>query len=328
MESRRRALIDRARPLLAFAGRYFKPLAAVATIVGLTVALWRQREAIAEFDWTLSPAATTGAVLLFAVAPVVQGVSFWLILRTLGVPSRLDDALLVWMRSFLLRYAPSGALAFVVRVRERERLRATRAHVLTATGYEQLVVLVAGAVVCLSAFALTGAWPPLAAIGIAAVAAGIAVAARPSFLGTWLQRQARARGIDVPALMRGRFVLAVVLLNAVAWLATGAATWLLTDALASDETPGLAWLVGVYSFAWVLGLVVPILPGGLGLRDATLAAFLATAFGAGVAAALALALRLANTLGELVAIGAVEAVYRLRRGRPDLTVEAGRGQAR
>src|SRR5688500_965994 len=47
VEPRRRALSGRARPLLAFAGRYFKPLAAAATLVGLAVALWGQRDAVA-----------------------------------------------------------------------------------------------------------------------------------------------------------------------------------------------------------------------------------------------------------------------------------------
>jgi uncharacterized membrane protein YbhN (UPF0104 family) len=54
---------------------------------------------------------------------------------------------------------------------------------------------------------------------------------------------------------------------------------------------------------------VPLLPGGLGLRDGTLATFLATRVGTGPATALAIALRLANTLGELVAIGVTEAGY-------------------
>ena len=69
----------------------------------------------------------------------------------------------------------------------------------------------------------------------------------------------------------------------------------------------------MYAFAWLLGFVVPLLPGGLGLRDGTLATFLATRVGTGPATALAIALRLANTLGELLAIGLTEGVYWLLR---------------
>jgi hypothetical protein len=52
-----------------------------------------------------------------------------------------------------------------------------------------------------------------------------------------------------------------------------------------------------------------LLPGGLSLRDGTLIAFLATTTGVGAATAIAIALRLANTLGEFLAIGMVELNY-------------------
>jgi len=82
----------------------------------------------------------------------------------------------------------------------------------------------------------------------------------------------------------------VVAVNALGWLATGAATWTLIAALTDEPVPALGWLVGVYAFAWMLGFLVPLFPGGLGLRDGTLAVFLSAPFGAGAATGLALAL--------------------------------------
>jgi glycosyltransferase 2 family protein len=307
------------RRFLAAANERFKWIALVGTVVGIAIALWSQREAVVAFDWSVSWSALALSVVLFALAPVAQGVSFWLILRFLGLPSRVDEALLIWMRSFLLRYAPSGALAVVIRVRERERLGATKAQVLTATAYEQLAALVSGAIAAVVAFALApGAVPKLAAAACA-VAVAVAVALRPRFLGTRLQALAARRGIEIPALRRGRTLAAVIALNTASWAATGAAVWVLVAALSAEGTqmPNAFWLLGAYAFAWLLGFVVPLLPGGLGLREGTLAAFLASSFGAGVATALALALRLVNTLGELLAIGAVELGYRVRhRLRP------------
>jgi uncharacterized membrane protein YbhN (UPF0104 family) len=65
------------------------------------------------------------------------------------------------------------------------------------------------------------------------------------------------------------------------------------------------------------GFVVPLLPGGLGLRNGTLIAFLATTRGVGAATAIAIALRLANTLGEFLAVGLVELAYQtVVRSRP------------
>jgi hypothetical protein len=323
--------VSRLRELAAVVGRHFKPIAAVATVVGVAIALATQREAIAEFEWRLSWRAFLASVLLFALAPLAQGVSFWLILRLLGLPSRFDEALLIWMRSFLLRYAPTGALAFVIRIRERERLGASSAQVWTASGYEQLVALASGAVACLAGFAFARAWPPLVALAVSAIVITAAVAVSPRLLGGIAQRFLASRGLDVPALLRGRALALVIAINAAGWLATGAATWTLIDALVEEETPGLAWLIGVYAFAWMLGFIVPLLPGGLGLREGTLVVFLATRFGVGVATALVLALRLANTLGEFAAIGVTELVYRLwrlaRPRVPQMWLELRRGAA-
>jgi len=308
------------RGLARLVGRHFRWIAAVGTLVGLGLALYSQRGAIADFDWSLSWPAFIAAVCLFALPALLQGISFWVILRSLGVPSRFGETLVIWSRSFLLRYAPTGALAFVLRVRERERLGASSAAVWTASAYEQLASLAGGAIACVVAFAVAGSRPPLIAIGVCAAAVGLAVAIRPRFLGSLAQRLLAARGIDVPTLMRGRMLVVAIALNVAGWLATGAATWTLIDAVSERPTPPVAWLIGVYAFAWLLGFLVPLLPGGLGLRDGTLAVLLATRFGTGPATAIALALRLANTLGELVAVGLVEFLYaarRLRAGTPD-----------
>jgi hypothetical protein len=307
--------------LRRFAGafnRWFKPIAAAGTLIGVALALYGQREAIRDFDWGLSWTALLGSVLLFAVAPLVQALSFWLILRFLDVRAPLADAYVVWTRSFLLRYAPSGALAFVIRVRERERLGgASTSTILAASGYEQLVALASGAIACLLGFALTGSWPPFVALAVSGAVLVGAIALRPDFLGRPLQRLLARRGIELPILLRGRLLAAVIAVNSLGWLATGAAAWTLVAALTDEAVPSLPWLVAVYAFAWMLGFVVPLFPGGLGLRDGTLAVFLATRVGAGPATGLALALRLANTLGELVAIGATEVAYlAFRRARP------------
>jgi hypothetical protein len=303
------------RALLGFLGRYFKPIALVATAVGLAVALWSQWDAISSFDWQLAWLPFLGSVALFALAPVIQGTAFWLVLRALRVPSRLDDALVIWTRSFLVRYAPSGALALVLRVRERERLGASQAEIYLSFAYEQLVALSSGAVACLVGFALVGSWPPLAATAASLTVLALAVAVRPGFLGRYVQRILRGRGYEITRLLRGRQLAYVIAFNALGWVAMGGATWLLIDSLADTPTPEVAWLVAAYAFSYLLGFVVPVLPGGLGVRDATLIGFLATRFATGVATALALAVRLANTFGELVAIGAVEVGYRMLRRR-------------
>ena len=297
------------RRLWSFASRRFRELAAIATVLGIAGALWSERRALLDFDWRLAPGSFVAAIALFAVAPFVQAVSFWLMLRLLGLAARLDEALLLWMRSFLLRYAPSGALQLVIRIRERRRFAASTQDVWLVSGYENLATLCAGAFVCVAAFALAGGWPPLVAIVIAGVALALAVAVRPAFFRRWARTLLARRGLEFPALLRGRELALVILINTFGWVTTGGAAYLLMRALVTHVNVSPVWLTAVYSFAWLIGFVVPVLPGGLGLRDGVLIALLATRIGTGPATAVALALRVAATFGELLAIGLTEAVY-------------------
>lgn len=297
-------------------------------MIGIAIALSSQWEAIAQFEWRIAPGIFALSVALFAVAPILQGISYWLLLRRLGLPSSFAEALLIWMRSFLVRYAPSGALVIVIRVRERERMSATARDIYTSTAYEQLVALIAGAVACLGAFAAAGVRPPVLAIVISAAVLILGVAVRPRFFRHWGTRLLDWRGIDPGPLLRGRHLIAAVVFNVPGWLATGFGTWLLLRALSTEETPGIAWVTGVYAFSWMIGFLVPLLPGGLGLREATFVALIGKSVGIGPATALALAVRLIATIGEFVAIGLVELLYmtgkRSAGWRGDLEVRLGR----
>jgi uncharacterized membrane protein YbhN (UPF0104 family) len=217
------------------------------------------------------------------------------------------------MRSFLVRYAPSGALTLVIRIRERERMSATSTAIYTSTAYEQLVALVGGAVACLGAFAAARVWPPVLAIVLSVCIVVLGIAARPRFFRHWGSRLLAWRGIDPGPLLRGRQLIAAVLFNLPGWLATGLGTWLLLRSLAREDIPGIALVTGIYAFSWMVGFVIPLMPGGLGAREGVFIALLAKSVGVGPATALSLALRLTATIGEFLAIGLVELLYLVRK---------------
>jgi hypothetical protein len=267
--------------------------------------MWSRQSAIEAFDWGFSWPAIVGAAALFALSPLIQALSFRILLAELGASVRYLSATVVWTRSFLLRYAPTGVMGLAYRLRESGRLGTSPARVATATVYEQIVVLTAGALACASGFLLASSRPPAAAIGILGMALLVLAALRPSWGGRLVRPLLRRRGIDVPAFVRARVLALVVALNSAGWVATAAGVWVLLDGIAGPA-PDPAWLAGSHSFAWMLGFIVPFLPGGLGLRDGTLAALLAVPYSPGVGAALALAVRLVGMLGELVAAGVAE----------------------
>ncbi|MDX6679450.1 MAG: hypothetical protein QOE31_3502, partial [Solirubrobacteraceae bacterium] len=108
-----------------WAWRHFRLVAGVALVAGLALTLASNREAIAAVQWTLQPWTLAGAVLLLALAPLLQALTLAIALRRLGASAPPVELLRVWARSYVLRYEPSGAVGFAYRVRERERLGAT-----------------------------------------------------------------------------------------------------------------------------------------------------------------------------------------------------------
>ena len=292
-----------------------------AAVAGIAVAAWSQRAAIAAIDLTSDPGGIVLALGLLAVAPLLQAATFVLGLRATGAPADTVPALRMWARSYLLRYEPSGALGFVHRVAGRRRVGASTAQVLTVSAYEQLAAVVAGTIATLAGFLAAGVDPPVLAIVLFAGALAAAVLARPALAGRWLQRRLHERGIETAAPVRGRTLSLMVALDAAGWVATGLGVWTLVRAL--DVTGGLDafLLLGAFALSWLVGVLVPLAPGGLGLRDGALVGALVGAVGAGPATALALVLRLGTFAGELLAAALAElaALALARRVRPVAT---------
>ena len=286
--------------------RRLRPLLAASAVAGLAWAGWSQRDAIASFDWSIDHGLLALAVALFAVAPLLQGLTFALGLRRIGADGPAGALARMWARSFLLRYEPSGVVGFAYRVTARERVGASTPQVVTVTGYEQLAVVVAGAAAAMAGFLGAGVHPPVLAIVLFAAALVTAVAARPAFVGGWLHDRLQARGIETAGPLRGRTLASMVVLDAAGWVATGLGAWALARALGATAGLDAFLLLGAFALSWLLGVLVPLAPGGLGLREGSLILTLGAAIGAGPATALALALRLVSFAGELVAIAVAE----------------------
>jgi dolichol-phosphate mannosyltransferase len=289
-----------------WAWRNFRLVAGVAFVIGLTLALLSNREAVAAVDWSIDPLALVGAVALLAVAPLLQAWTLGLALRRLGAGAPLAGTLRVWARSFLLRYEPSGVVGFAYRVRERDRIGATTPQALTAAGYEQLAALVAGAIAAVAGFVLAGVDPPLAAVVLLVVIGGVALALRPAWLGDRLARWAARRGISVAGPLRQRTLAQMVAIDLTGWATTAVGVSLFAHGLIGDGAPGAFLLLGAFGLSWIAGVLLPLLPAGLGPRDAVLVLGLAGVTGTAAAASLAIALRVVSFAAELVAVAIAE----------------------
>lgn len=148
------------------------------------------------------------------------------------------------------------------------------------------------------------------------VAAGFAVLPRvtPRAL-QWIapRRAAALRGNLLPT----RPALVIAFLPCCAtYLVVGLGLALLAPCLFPHATHNYWLLTAAFSLAWVIGFVTPGAPAGLGVRDALMVAMLTDAYAQNGAIVLVLALRIATTLGDVMAFGLGWLVLPARRAPP------------
>jgi hypothetical protein len=303
----RRSISEEARRWLARLERVIPWLALAGAAVGLFLVLRGQRDALAALE-SVGWAAIAPSALAFMLAPLLQGVSSWIVLRMLTGRTPLLEAMVVWSRSYVIRYAPTGTLAVAYRVSARGRVLASTDQVLAAFAYEHVAVLAAAAAVCLVLFPLAGTLPPLLPLGIALATLALTAAMRPGIAGRAVEAAAGRLRIRLQIVLEGRQLAAVVAVNALGWLGTGTAAYLLVASVTGDPPP-FVWLVATYTAAYLVGFVAPLAPGGRGVREGMLVVLLGPSYGLSVAVAISLAIRLANVAGELLAVALVHGVY-------------------
>jgi glycosyltransferase 2 family protein len=300
--------MEQLRRLLGTVERVVPWIALVAAVAGLALLFRTQRATLAQFDWTIPWQTAAASALAFSLAPLVQGLSFWLALRLLTGTTTVGDAMVVWSRSYVVRYAPTGGVAIAYRVAARRRLDASAEQVLAAYTYEHVATLSAGAAVCIGFYALAGSLPPLPALAIAAAALVLTALLLPGIAGRGVDAVARRLHVRLSAVLPARHLAALVALNAVGWLGTGTGVYLIVAAVTGDA-PAFVWLVGSYTAGYLVGFVAPLAPGGLGAREGMLVVLLRGAYGTAAALAVSLAIRVVNVAGELLAVALVHAFY-------------------
>lgn len=140
---------------------------------------------------------------------------------------------------------------------------------------------------------------------LAVLACGIAIAfvlRRSSALA-----RVRSLGSDLKtALSRpgdARWLSVSVLLSAVGFVLSGISLLVLDATWQDFRLSQAAAVVSLYSVAWLVGVLTPGVPVGLGVREAILVEGLTPLFGAGQAASSALLFRLLTTLADVIAFG-------------------------
>ena len=305
---RTRAALE--RPTIRLLGR----LLALALLVLLALRLWQlwHREPV---DFGQVDGGVFAAAVVASVAAVsAYGLVWIFLLRRLGTPAPLSWITL-FFKSQLAKYLPGSVWQYAGRVglAHSRGVPVQRALVSVAAeiGYSALSAAAAASLI-LGSVAAAGVFVGLAVL----LPLGVRFV-RPGSVkeGDHLDRRSVSAALRAAPPAVGLYL--------VVWGLYGLAFWATGRALFAIPVSDLPQYIGVFALAWLAGLVAFFAPGGIGVREAVIAALLAGRLGQADAIVLAATSRIILSTVDLVA-GAASFGVPTRRRREARPVEAGR----
>ena len=293
-------LLKRAKPYL----RWFVLALTLGFVLHTLRQNWQQ-----VLSLRLAPYAIAQLLLALGVTLLAHIWSGWVwywILRLLAAPIPREGAIIAYLKTNLGKYLPGNVWHFVGRI---QFLRAADTSTGTAiTGVILEPLLMAVAALAIAMVSLPANWLQ----GLILV--GVLVAIHPRVLNPVLKWLAQAKikqteisptaaeaETNIPELKRYPLW---PLLGEIGFVVFRGMGFLLCFlALGSLGLTDIWRILGAFSLAWLLGLVVPGAPSGLGVFEATVLTVLTPTFPAAIVLGAVALYRLNSTLAELLGAG-------------------------
>jgi len=299
----------RQKPVVRLLGR----LLAVALIVLLALRLWQlwRREPVDLSE--LDVGDFVAAVLASVAAVSAYGLVWLYLLRRLGTSAPLSWITL-FFKSQLAKYLPGSVWQYAGRVALAHNrgvpLQPALLSVVAEIGYS--------AVAAAAAASLILGWVAAACVflGLAGLLAiGRAFRERISALVVGAPSDRGSGHLDRQSVLATLGAApATIVLYLVVWGMYGLAFWTTGRALFAIPASDIPRYIGVFALAWLAGVVAFFAPGGIGVREAVIAALLAAPLGQANAIVLAATSRIVLSAIDLVA-GATSFGFPVRQPR-------------
>lgn len=264
------------------------------------VAGWSEvREAASGL--TLDPVAIAAAagVILATYALLI---SAWrAVLLGWGERLRYPAAARIWCLSNLARYVPGRVWQIAGMAAMAQRAGVSPWAAAGSAVIVQLLAIGTGAVVT-GLFAVETGYPVvIAASGVVAVLAALALAS-PRATAVLSRTLTRLLGRELKLEPVGKGALAAsAAVTALAWISYGVALYLLVQGLLGEPRLSIGAAVGAFTASYLLGLVAVFTPGGLGVREGVIFLLLERPLGPGAATLVTVGSRLLMSATEVVA---------------------------
>ncbi|HEX4717852.1 MAG TPA: lysylphosphatidylglycerol synthase domain-containing protein [Thermoleophilaceae bacterium] len=281
----------------------------------LALFLITQWNKLPNYDWRFRPGWLVVAFALLGVFYLLQPTLWIVILGGLGERADATELRAAWAKSLIARYVPTSALMVVGRVVLSERAGITGRVALASIVYELALgvnaAVIGGAYFFIKLPSLQHHDIRYAVLLVVPIAL---IALHPRIFKPVTDWALGKLGREpLPQALPYSLVLLLVPAYLMGWLMVGAG--LFTFALALQPLPvdKLPYIATAYPVAFGVSVLTFILPSGLGTRDATLATALDAVLPLTVATAIAVAFRIFQTAVELMFVGLLVLLARLKR---------------
>ncbi len=265
--------------------------------------VFQEWDTLTSYPWRLNIGFVALASGFHSLALGVTFVVWHLMVRRLG---RVNDVRInarIYYLSTLAKRIPSAIWYIGGRLVMYQRLGVVRSAVLNAIVLETVLISGAGVLVYLALLPFY-AWTSTAITWLVAIIGGAALLAffvRPRWLLDVTNAALRRQRRDPIQADVSRWDLVLwVGLYLIPWPLAGISLFFMVQAMVPGTTADLVSIIGVSTLSMLVALLSLILPGGLGLKELTIAALMNPWMPLSVGVVLAIAYRVLQTLDEVV----------------------------
>lgn len=253
----------------------------------------------------------TVALGVTLIAHIWSGWVWHLILKTIGQPRDGRWSTAIYLKTNIAKYLPGNVWHFYGRVRALQATGSSTGAAIAGVVLEPILMAAAALGLAAISFSITivNDWR-LLAICLGALVV-MMVAIHPWFLNPVLRKlgkaKAQAQGLTViTSTLRLQAYPWHSLIGELGFVALRGLGFMITIvALQSLTSTQFFYILGVFSVAWLLGLLVPGAPGGVGVFEAVAIALLSGQLPAGLLLSGVALYRLLSTLAEALGAGLI-----------------------
>ncbi len=266
-------------------------------LLSLTAVLVRDWDQVVGWLHYITMGLLLKAFAVYTLALALAALTWYLIMYRLSGTADMKTHLRVYCVTNLARRLPGVLWHVVGRAVLYEQVGLSKKVTLLASGVEQVLVLLSGALVYLVSLAATHGSSTLVNITWSVVAVLVGgVMVHPRLISAVLHRWGQKEAFSV----RYRDLAMWLVLYIVIWIIGGYIVIILVDSNQPLSLVEQVEIIGAWSLSGGITSLATFLPGGLGLREVSLVVLLAPSIGWPFAAFVAIVLRLLLTFFEII----------------------------